>query len=244
MRILNWNAQWLSPGSRGGRFQAACELIARHQPEVVCLTEARAELMPSGGQTITSERSGAGAIENRGGRKIVLWSRHGWRKVDTLGSPHLPEGRFVRAETEVAGQTWTFVGMCIPYQAYRTGATWAPNQLKAWEGACRYLDALREDVLPKLKNRERVVLLGDFNLQIPPINYPYPGSEVDRKRQATFDDWLIPTSGIHRGFIDHVAISADLSVESLQFISKTAPDGQQLSDHNGVCINLASDAPR
>ena len=83
MRILNWNTQWLSPRSRGGRFQAARELIAGYHPDVVCLTEARAELMPGGGQTLSSELSGAGAIENRGGRKVVLWSRLGWRKVDS-----------------------------------------------------------------------------------------------------------------------------------------------------------------
>ncbi|MYD09231.1 MAG: endonuclease/exonuclease/phosphatase family protein [Chloroflexi bacterium] len=238
MRILNWNTQWLGPRSRGGRYQAARALIAGHEADVVCLTEARAELMPSGGQTIMSERSGAGAIENSGGRKVVLWSRRRWRNVDTLGSPELPEGRFVRAETEVSGQTWTFVGKCIPYHAYRTGEAWIPNRLKAWEGACRYLDALREDVLPKLRNRERVVLLGDFNLQIPPFGYPRAGSEVDQKRRATFGGWLIPTSGIHRGFIDHVAMSTDLRVDCLRFISKIAPDGQRLSDHNGVCLDV------
>ena len=241
MRILNWNTQWLSPRSRGGRFQAARELIDGRQADIVCLTEARAQLMPSGGQAICSERSGAGAIENRGGRKVVLWSRHGWSDVDRLGSPRLPEGRFVCAETEVAGQIWTIVGMCIPYHAYRTGENWAPNQLQMWEGACRYLDALRDDLLPKLKNRERVVLLGDFNIQIPPKNYPYPGSKVDQRRRETFGGWLIPTSGIQRTFIDHVAMSVDLRLDCLCFISKIAPNGTRLSDHNGVCVDVEFD---
>lgn len=239
MRILNWNTQWLSPRSRGGRFEAAYALIESHQPDIICLTEARPETMPGGGQTITSERSGAGNIENRGGRKAALWSRTGWRAVDTLGSPRMPEGRFVLAETAVDEQVWTIAGMCIPYHAYRVGEKWGARRMAVWEGACRYLDALREDVLPALSKRERTILLGDFNLQIPPFGYPRRGSEVDRKRQATFAGWLIPTSGIRQHFIDHVAMSTDLRVECLRFISKDTPDGQRLSDHNGVVIDLA-----
>ena len=53
--------------------------------------------MPSVGQTITSEKSGAGKMENRSARKVVLWSRFDWNNIDTLGSPRLPEGRYVRA---------------------------------------------------------------------------------------------------------------------------------------------------
>ena len=244
MRILNWNTQWLSPRSRGDRFQAARELIADHDADVICLTEARPETMPSGGQVITSELSGAGSIENRGGRKVVMWSRHGWRNVDTLGSPRLPEGRFVGADTVIGGRAWTVIGMCIPYHGYRVGEKWGEGRLKAWEGACRYLDALREDVLPQLKDRERVVLLGDYNLQIPPKNYPYPGSEVDQKRQATFARWNIATAGefkdaaLDKRFIDHVALSGDISPLSIQFFSRFHEDGNCLSDHNGVVIDV------
>ena len=98
--------------------------------------------MPTCGHTIKSEQSGSNtAAESGGGRKVVLWSRFGWRNVDTLGSPHLPEGRYIRAETEVAGQTWTIIDMCIPYHAYRTGDKWGDKRMKAWEGACRYLDS-------------------------------------------------------------------------------------------------------
>ena len=244
MRILNWNTQWLSPRSRGGRFEAALALIEGHRADVICLTEARPETMPGGGQTIMSERSGSGQIENRGARKVALWSRHGWRSVDTLGSPRLPEGRFVRAETDIAGQAWTVVGMCIPYHAYRVGEKWGAQRMSTWEGACRYLDALREDVLPALEEREQTILLGDFNLQIPPFGYPRAGNAVDQKRQATFAGWLIPTSGIRQHYIDHVAMSTDLQVDCLRFISKETPDGQRLSDHNGVVIDLAIADPR
>lgn len=195
--------------------------------------------MPSHGHTITSESSGAGNIENRGGRKVVLWSRFGWSNVDTLGSRNMPPGRFLRAETVVGGLKWTAVGMCVPYHAYRAGEKWGEERLKAWEGACRYLDALRHEILPEWRERKRAILLGDFNMQIPAFNYPYKGSAVNQKRKETFDGWLIPTSGIRKHFIDHVAMSTDLQVASLQFISKFAADGTQLSDHNGVVLEVA-----
>ena len=88
-----------------------------------------------------------------------------WSNVDRLGSPRLPEGRFVCAETEVAGQIWTLVGMCIPYHAYRTGEKWGPNQLQMpGKAPAAIWMRCATTMLPKLKNRERVVLLGDFNI--------------------------------------------------------------------------------
>ena len=139
-------------------------------------------------------------------RLARMWTR--------VGSSRLPEGRFISAKTVVNGQTWTIVGMCIPYHAYRTnGEKWVKIGSKVWEGACQYLDALREDVLPSTKaHRERIVLLGDFNLQIPPKNYPYPGSEVDQEAAGDVLAGLrIPTAGevvypvLDKRFIDHVA---------------------------------------
>ena len=71
-----------------------------------------------------------------------------------------------------------------------------------------------------------------------------PPEHVDTKRAATFDKWQIPTSGdlsneaLDRPFIDHVALSPDLEVTSMQFIHRFDDDGCELSDHNGVCIEV------
>ena len=240
MKILNWNTEWLGPGSRTGRFKKARELIAKFDADVICLTEARAQTMPADGHTIMSELSGAGTKENRGARKVVLWSRFGWTNIDTLGSDRLPEGRFVGATTDENGIEWNFIGMCIPYREYRTRKSEAEEKKASWQGACEYLDALREDVLRQGRFKKRTILLGDFNLQIPPFNYPGKRSDVNRKREATFDSWLIPTSGIRRHFLDHIAMTTDLRVDSLKFISCVADDGTRLSDHNGVCVEIES----
>lgn len=247
MRILNWNTKWASPDGRGERFDKAKALIEAHDPDIICLTEARPEMMPDGGCTITSELSGAGNMENRGGRKVLLWSRFGWTNVDTLGSSNMPPGRFIKATTRANYEEWTIVGMCIPYAHYRNHKKWGDERKAFWQGACEYLDALSGDVLPRLiqdvflpysKAPFRAIMLGDFNLQIPPHNYPYPRSEVNQKRKEAFDGWLIPTAGISRHFIDHIAMSTELKMESLWYISRFAPDGSELSDHNGVVIDI------
>ncbi len=135
MRILNWNTQGdkVQPGTT--KFAMARELIVSHDADVICLTEAFPESMPDVGHTIMSELSGAGTKENRGARKVVLWSRFGWKNIDTIGTDKLPEGRFVCATTECDGSLINFIGMCIPYRGYRK---------RNWQGACEYMDALRD----------------------------------------------------------------------------------------------------
>ena len=247
MKILNWNTQADRLRAGTPKFEKVRELIAGYGADVICLTEAYPQAMPGGGQTITSEESGWGRPEDKGARKVVLWSRFGWEDVDTLGSSKMPPGRFIKGTTVVGYERWTIIGICIPYAHYRNHERWGDQRKTFWQGACEYLDALRTDYLPRLirevflpysKTARRTILLGDFNLQIPAYNYPYRRSEVNQKRKATFDSWLIPTAGISRHFIDHIAMSTDLRVNTLQYISEFAPDETRLSDHNGVCIDI------
>ena len=246
MRILNWNTRWIGPRSRQDRFAKARALIARYDPDVICLTEARPETMPSGGQTVTSEISGAGNIENRGGRKVVLWSRFGWRDIDTLGAPGLPEGRFVSATTVVDDREWTFVGMCVPYFGYRIKEKyWGKEALRPWQGLKTYLNVLRHHILPHERYARSTILLGDYNLHIRPGKSSRQSRAVTQDCLATFSGWTIPTAGeiddpaLDKRFIDHIALTSDIHVRSMQFFSRFATDGTELSDHNGVCIEVA-----
>ena len=247
MKILNWNIQADRLRAGAPKFERIRELIAGYDADLICLTEAWPQLMPRGGHTISSEVSGWGPPEDKGARKVVLWSRSRWQDVDTLGSPNMPPGRFVKATTVIDNEKWTIIGVCIPYAHYRNHEKWGEQRKTFWQGACEYLDALsgdylprliREDFLPYSKVPVRAILLGDFNLQIPPYNYPYRRSEANQKRKETFDRWLIPTAGIGRHFIDHVAMSTELRVNALQYISRYAPDDSKLSDHDGVCVEM------
>lgn len=106
------------------------------------------------------------------------------------------------------------------------------------------MDALREDILPDNRFGQRTILVGDFNLQIPPHNYPWANELVNQKREATFAGWHIPTAGnfdgftLDKRFIDHIALTQDCNVRSMQFISRFDRDGTTLSDHNGVVIDV------
>ena len=120
MKVLNWNTQADRLSVRAPRFERSRQLVARHDADVICLTEAFPESMPEGGETVTSGLSEWKRHEDRGARKVVLWSRFGWTDVDRTGSESLPEGRFVRATTTFTGTDLTVVGMCIPYRDYRT----------------------------------------------------------------------------------------------------------------------------
>ncbi len=243
MKILNWNTEIASPRSKTGRFQKIRALIAEKGADIICLTEAYPATLPDGGYMITSHLSGWGKYEKRGARKVALWSQFGWRHVDSLGSERLPEGRFVSGTTRAGGLDLSIVGMCIPYRNYRNGKQWAEKRKQPWQAAGEYLDALRQDILPRARHRQRTVLLGDFNLQIPPKNYPYPSEPVNRKRELTFAGWTMPTAGefdaaLDKRFIDHVALTPDIQVKSMQFISRFDENGSVLSDHHGVCIEV------
>lgn len=247
MRILNWNTQADRHRVGSDKLRKIKERVAGYDADIICLTEAYPEAMPDGERTAKSELSAWGRPEERGARKVLLWSRFGWSNVDTIGSPNMPPGRFIKATTSADYEQWTIIGMCIPYAHYRNHAKWGNQRKSFWGGACEYLDGLREEVLPRLseeflpysKNPLNTILLGDFNMQIPAFNYPYKGSEVNQKRKETFDGWLIPTAGISRHFIDHIAMSTELRVDALRFISRYDSDETQLSDHNGVVIDIA-----
>ena len=241
MRILNWNTQADKLRTGSDRFKRVRDRIAQYEPDIICLTEAYAGLMPTGGATVMSRPGNKGWQAPGGKRKVALWSRFGWRHVDDYGSSEMENGRFIRACPVVDGEEWTIIGVCIPWRDYPKIAPKAERTMELWQAACDFLDGLRKDILPAPSRTARTIVLGDFNLRIPPYRgYPPISSEVNAKRKAAFRGWLIPTSGIHRGFIDHIAMSTDLRVESMRFISKVEPDGQQLSDHNGVCVDVIS----
>jgi len=244
MKILNWNTQAdrLSVGT--AKFERVRRLVIGYGADVICLTEAFPELMPEGGEAVTSSLS-EWKDEARGARKVVLWSRFGWRDVDKRGAESLPVGRFINAITTFKGADLNFVAMCIPYDRYRTNEKrWGTEKKSRWEGACEYLDILREDILLRPSFQHKTILLGDFNLQIPPRGYPSKDSIVNHKREATFSGWTIATTGVYadpaldKAFIDHIALSRDIRSRPPKFFSRFDTDGTPLSDHNGVCIEI------
>lgn len=228
--MVNWNVEWATPGSQ--RTPEIRKRIAGYRPDVVCLTETHTELLSSEGHLICSQPdTGYGVRENM--RKIVLWSREPWGQVDDLGHSSMPPGRYVSGVTRTPLGEVTVIGICIPWHMSRTEASRGPEKKSTWEDHARYLESLSE-VLREVQGRPLIVV-GDFNQRIGQGKFVPPGLR-SALRDAMPDYLTIATSALgYRGSrsIDHMALSEELTAESLSVIGNMAGE-RKLSDHCGV----------
>ena len=141
MNLVNWNVQWAT--SRSQRTPEIRKRIDGHSPDVVCLTETHTELLSSGGYVICSQPdTGYKVRENR--RKVVLWSKEPWKRVDDLGHGDMPPGRYVSGVTRTPVGDVTVIGTCIPWRGSRTEEYRESERKRSWEDHARYLDGLSE----------------------------------------------------------------------------------------------------
>ena len=236
LQLVNWNIQWATPRSQ--RTPEILRRIDHHNAELVCLTETHEGLISREGDAICSQAdSGYGIKEGR--RKVVLWSMQPWERVDDLGAGSLPPGRFVSGVTCTSLGEVTVVGVCIPWFGSRTEARRGAKRKKRWEDHDQYLAGLT-DVLGRVPT-QRLIVMGDFNQIIG------SGGRASRARQQALREafpasMTIATAAVgHEGrrSIDHIALSEDLTIESLGVISNI--DGEsRLSDHFGVTAALSA----
>ena len=231
--ILNWNVEWATPRSR--RSVEIVRRIELHDPEIVCLTETDIGLLSGDGHVISSrEDYGYGLKEGR--RKVLLWSKRPWAKVDELENASMPPGRFVSGTTETSLGEVSVAGICIPWSGSRV--RWTTEKRRMWEDHRDYLDALAR-VLRTLPSR-RLIVMGDFNQRIGQGD-AVPVDLRSALQQAMPPGMTIatPTIGFEgRRSIDHIALSRDFAVESLGVISNIH-NRRNLSDHFGVFAKLS-----
>ena len=237
LTLVNWNVEWATP--RSPRRDEILRRIHRCAPEVVCLTETHASLLSQQqGHTICSQPDyGYGAMRER--RKVMLWSREPWEQVDDLGSERMPPGRFVSGVTRTSVSEVTVIGVCIPWSGSRTESRRGLERRARWEDHGEYLAGLREVLLRGPE--QRAIVTGDFNQIIG------PGSRAPRELRSSLREAFPPGMDIvtreltfqGRGSIDHIALSEDLSVESLDAISNLH-EGRKLSDHFGVVAEVSA----
>ena len=88
MSLVNWNVRWATP--RSVRTPEILRRAGLHSPDVICLTESDKELLSPDGYVIYTQADyGHRLIRNR--RKVMLWSREPWDRVDDLGHEGMPE---------------------------------------------------------------------------------------------------------------------------------------------------------
>ena len=234
LRLVNWNVEWATPRSR--RSTEILSRIGEHAPEVICLTETHAGLLSRDGHTICSQ-SDYGYPIKEGRWKVLLWSKEPWEQVDNVGIDAMPPGRFVSGVTLSSVGEVTVIGVCIPWSGSRVGMPDVKRRM--WEDHGQYLDGLAE-VLERA-SAKRLIVMGDFNQRI------RQGSSVPCNLRSALQRAIPPrmtiaTSALGfqgRRSIDHVALSEDLTAESLGVISNIHGESK-LSDHFGVVADLSA----
>ncbi len=230
MRVLVWNVQWRRP------TDPIRALVRAFDPDVAVLTETSSEQYFDGGQWISSN-SDYGYNSPASRRKVSMWSRHQWGRVDSEGEKELPPGRFVSAETDSLIGSVRFFGVCIPWRDahVRTGQ----RNRELWEDHLAYLEGL-EPILSAAPSL--AVLAGDWNQRIP--RYRQPARVFDALVRSRPSSFGIATSGsvpgVTRQLIDHVAVSPGLEVRRVQGFPRATPEHGVLSDHDGVVVDLAA----
>ena len=125
------------------------------------------------------------------------------------------------------------IGICIPWFGSRTEARRGAERRRRWEDHEESLAGLT-DVLGSAKS-ERLIVMGDFNQRIG------QGSRAPRALRLALLEAFEPklrivTSDLAfqgRKSIDHIALSADWAVDSVDAISNLH-EGRKLSDHFGI----------
>ena len=235
LSIVNWNVQFATP--RSWRTPEILGRIDRHGPEIICLTETHDELLAQGGHAICSRPDyGYGVKKNR--RKVLLWSREPWLQIDELGMDSMPPGRLVSGITQTSVGEVAVIGICIPWFGSRTEARRGAERRLRWEDHEEYLVGLTE-ILGRVEAK-RLIVMGDFNQRIG------QGSRAPRALRLALLEAFEPKLRIvtadlafqGRKSIDHIALSEDWAVDSVDAISNIH-EGRKLSDHFGIVADLS-----
>jgi endonuclease/exonuclease/phosphatase family metal-dependent hydrolase len=232
--VATWNTEWRRVASADA--QLLRERLLALSPDIICLTEAYAELFDGEGYFIDSEPDyGYPIVPGR--RKVVLWSREPWHEVDSVGRAGMPSGRFVAGRTSTPAGELRVAGVCIPWREahVRSGRRDRAN----WDDHLEYLAGL--ETLARGWSGPTIVL-GDFNQRIPRATAPahiYAALE-----SALLGRYQVATSGplppLGRPAIDHVVHSGDFEAQDVTALSNLADDGHRISDHFGVAVRLVA----
>ncbi len=231
MKCLTWNIEWATKMSTRGK--CIKNIIEDAGPDVLCLTEATLGMIPANGYVIKSDPNYG--YPNKGDRrKVLLWSKHPWQEVDSLGNKGLPSGRFVTGIT----QGIRFVGVCIPWRDAHVRSGRKDRAL--WEDHLQYLNAFAPLVDTYCNAEIPVCVAGDFNQRIPRSQQP---QEVYQRLARVLDAGLkVATAGKvdadGNQLIDHVASCERLFVQVDEIIPKKSAAGLRLSDHVGVITSI------
>lgn len=224
-RVVNWNVGWAPLRSSRGR--AVVETIARLEPDLVCVTEGSADLLPAHGQVVVSEAD-YGYPTAPGRRKVLLWSREGFAAASAESPPGMPPGRFVDAV--LSRCALRVLGVCIPWPAAHVST--GRRDRARWDEHEAYLHALERRVRA-WAGVPRLCVIGDFNQTLPRTRAPL---RVFAALERALSPLEVLTEGMatRPALIDHLASSAGLRLEAWAALPA-------VSDHLGWTAELVVD---
>ena len=230
MKCVVWNTEWAIPHKTRG--QLLNELIFNRNPDVICLTEAKTDLLPNSGHLIESDPDYGYPIK-KGRRKVLLWSLLPWDEISIHDDLNFPPGRIVSGVTGGI----RFVGVCIPWSAAHVSS--GRKDRKTWGDHLLYLDALKE-LLNKLLSKGPLVVTGDYNQRVPKSRQPmYAYEKLDEVLAMGLElhtSGSLGPAGDH--LIDHIATTPDLQVNNIEVLDRQYSEEIRLSDHHGLVAEI------
>jgi hypothetical protein len=232
VHIATFNCQWRKSGSTAASFIR--KRIFENSPDIVCVTEAYADFFGSNGHVIEASANYGYPITD-GRRKVMLWSRRPWTKVDICGDPVMPGGRFVAGTTSTPAGDMRCIGVCIPWKDAHVSSGRCDR--RPWEDHLSFLEGLKSILAT---STDRLVLVGDFNQRVP--RKYQPKAVFDRLGESVLARLAIATAGVIEAVgaqgIDHICHSHDWDAADVIGLSNIGPDGKELSDHFGIRARL------
>ena len=215
------------------------ERLAACNADVICVTEGHTDNLPGGGDIIASEAD-YGYPLREGRRKVILWTRHKWTERDSVGSRHLPPGRFAAGTLSLDQAEIRIVGVCIPWSAAHVST--GSRDRTRWEDHLDYLDGLGSYVADCAETD--TIVLGDFNQAIPRFRQPVHvalslEANVLNRGLTPISKGMVCDKGLP--LIDHICVSAGSTGQ----VSATLPKQSgrmRLSDHTGILAIVQIDA--
>ena len=239
VRIGTWNTNWAKPGSdQGKRVRATLRAPGCN---VLCVTEGSKEILPDSGNVIEAKGDWGYQPKWDGCRKVLLWSEQQWSDRDRVGSDELPPGRFAAGVTDTPVGPLTIIGVCIPWANAHAGS--GRNDRAKWQDHKTWLAEFEK--LRYHYNRERTVILGDFNQRIPRNpQHSWHDQEAYELLRRAFNGYAISTAGDVAGIpslvIDHITHTPDMAlIGNIGLWPIRIFPRKPLSDHFGVWGDFA-----
>ncbi|NEX63345.1 endonuclease/exonuclease/phosphatase family protein [Noviherbaspirillum galbum] len=245
LRIATWNLNRPKLGSTE-KNKMRSEVIQKWDADIWILTETSDAIQLPGFSFAASDKGCSSYAA--GESSATIWSRFPIRRVLQTFD----------ATSSVCAEIHSDIGQLLVYGTIITYANdRGDGTKKRWEEHRRAIQAQALDWVKLRRNfpQHQLIVAGDFNQSRDGSGWYEDTTSVKLLTEAlkeaslacvTEEDFRQKGLLKSRATIDHICLSESLQVvpESLRAWEGYTEGGNKLSDHNGVCIDIANSAPK